>query len=141
MKRMLFSLIRLFVGGLFIYAGAIKALEPRQFLTDIQNYRLLPYMPAVMLAFYLPYLEIVCGLAVWTRKKETGGLILLLGCTVVFLVALCSAWVRGLNVSCGCFGGKAHTPQFLWWILRDLFIMGVLLMLLSRRETAPGRRS
>jgi len=51
------------VGGIFIYAGAIKALDPVRFARDIDNYKILPWTIAAELAFYLPWLEIVCGVA------------------------------------------------------------------------------
>jgi len=134
-------LIRLFVGGLFVYAGLLKALDPHQLLADIQGYRLLPYIPAVMLAFYLPYLEIVCGAALFIRKNEQGALVLLLGCTGLFLVALVSAWARGLDISCGCFGGGNHAPQFLRWVLRDLLVAGLVAVLLNQSGASSRRRS
>src|SRR5205807_10563128 len=51
----------LIVAGIFIYAGAIKALDPVQFASDIDNYKILPWPVSVALAFYLPWLEIFCG--------------------------------------------------------------------------------
>jgi len=49
----------LIVGGIFIYAGAIKALDPLRFATDIDNYKMLPWAIGVRLAFYLPWLEML----------------------------------------------------------------------------------
>src|SRR5437667_11977454 len=61
------------VGGVFIYAGAIKVLDPVQFANDIDNYKILPWTIAVGLAFYLPWLEIFCGLALILRILYRGG--------------------------------------------------------------------
>ena len=135
-------LLRLFIGGLFVYVGILKALDPRQFLTDIQNYQLLPYTPALMLAFYLPYLEIVCGISLFIKKNDTGALVLLLACMGVFILALCSAWVRGLDISCGCFSAKKETAQFAWWVTRDLLIAGLIAAaIIFKWERKPDGRS
>src|ERR1700736_4813318 len=45
----------LLVGGLFVYAGVIKILDPVGFANDIDNYRILPWAFSVRLAFYLPW--------------------------------------------------------------------------------------
>src|SRR5438045_8812906 len=65
------------VGGIFIYAGVIKALDPIRFASDIDNYKILPWTISVQLAFYLPWLEIFCGLALVARRLYLGGLCLL----------------------------------------------------------------
>jgi hypothetical protein len=50
------------LAAVFIYAGAVKALDPVQFASDIDNYKILPWPVSVALAFYLPWLEILCAL-------------------------------------------------------------------------------
>ncbi|HAK06233.1 MAG TPA: hypothetical protein DCO65_03020, partial [Spartobacteria bacterium] len=66
--------VDLIIGGVFIYAGAIKALDPVRFANDIDNYKILPWAIGVRLAFYLPWLEILCGLALIARHLYLGGL-------------------------------------------------------------------
>ncbi|PYI74897.1 MAG: hypothetical protein DMF01_09095, partial [Verrucomicrobia bacterium] len=61
--RLLWRILDFVVAGIFIYAGSIKALDPVQFANDIDNYKILPWPISVALAFYLPWLEIFCGLA------------------------------------------------------------------------------
>ena len=39
-RRILWRIVALIVGGIFIYAGAIKAIDPLRFALDIDN---LPY--------------------------------------------------------------------------------------------------
>jgi len=92
------------LGGVFLYAGGLKALDPASFALSIDNYRLLPYPVAAAMAVYLPWLEIVCGLGVLWPKTSRGALAVLLGLCLVFSGAIASAWIRGLDISCGCFG-------------------------------------
>ena len=115
--------LRLFLGGLFVYAGVLKVLDPAQFLVDIESYRLLPYVAAVATAFYLPWLEILCGAGLWNKRTRLGALWILIALTVVFAVLITSAWVRGLDISCGCFGvSESNGTNYVWWLTRDILI-------------------
>ena len=126
MKGKVRAALGLLLGGVFVYAGIVKVAAPVEFFTDLQNYDLLPWRPiAVALAFYLPCLEIVCGVAVAFRRFRTEALLFLTAMLVIFIGALAIAWARGLNVSCGCFGGESAHPRYLLWIGRDLVLLGV----------------
>jgi len=124
--RFITMVLRLGVGGLFVWAGVLKALDPMAFLKSIENYQILPHAVALVAAFYLPYLEIFCGLGVIFKRLYAGALAIL-GClTLVFLAALLSAWARGLDIDCGCFGlgdGKAHYGVAL---ARDLALLAAI---------------
>ncbi|MGA7276248.1 MAG: MauE/DoxX family redox-associated membrane protein, partial [Candidatus Udaeobacter sp.] len=71
-SNVLRRIVDLIVAGIFIYAGAIKALDPVQFASDIDNYKILPWPISVALAFYLPWLEIFCGFALVVRLLYRG---------------------------------------------------------------------
>ncbi len=73
-SNILWRIVDLIVAGIFIYAGAIKALDPVQFASDIDNYKMLPWPINVALAFYLPWLEIFCGFALIFRVFYRGAL-------------------------------------------------------------------
>lgn len=118
---------RAVLAGLFIYAGVIKLINPDLFLSDIESYRLVPYSLAWLTAFYLPPLEILCGLGLVVPKLCRSASVILLGLIVVFLVAILSAWGRGLNISCGCFGATSEAPNYVWLVGRDL-LLGIALL-------------
>jgi hypothetical protein len=117
------------IAGVFIYAGALKVLDPVQFAIDIDNYKVLPWTIAVGLAFYLPWLEMFCGLALILRRLYLGGLSILTGLVAVFLVATIAAKVRGLDITCGCFGHASQNWNFPTHLAVDLAILGALLVL------------
>ena len=121
------------VGGVFIYAGAIKVLDPVQFANDIDNYKILPWTIGVGLAFYLPWLEIFCGLALILRLLYLGGLSILTALLAVFLGATIAAKVRGLDITCGCFGHVSQHWNFSVHLALDLFVLATLILLLLRR--------
>jgi putative oxidoreductase len=124
--------VDLILGGVFIYAGAIKGFDPIRFATDIDNYKILPWTIGVGLAFYLPWLEIFCGLALILRRLYLGGLSILTALVAVFLVATIAAKVRGLDITCGCFGHASQNWNFPTHLALDLAILGALLALSFR---------
>ena len=121
-QRIARELTRMILGGLFVYAGVQKALDPFHFSVDIQNYRLIPIDGASALALYLPWLEIVCGSALIFRRWQRGALLVLTVLMGVFIFALGQAWARGLDVTCGCFGHPEVGRSYWGWMLRDFGI-------------------
>jgi putative oxidoreductase len=136
--QFVWRIVDLIVGGIFIYAGAIKVLDPVQFATDIDNYKILPWPISVGLAFYLPWLEIFSGLALILRRLYLGGLSILTALVAVFLAATIAAKIRGLDITCGCFGHASQNWNFPAHLAVDLAILGALLVLSFR--VASGNR-
>jgi uncharacterized membrane protein YphA (DoxX/SURF4 family) len=118
--------LRTAIGALFVYAGVLKALDPSQFLRDVESYRMLSYHPAVAVALYLPYLEILGGASLVLNRAFHGGLMLLGSLTIVFTTALLLAWLRGLDISCGCFGTSGGTANYPWLLARDILILAAI---------------
>jgi uncharacterized membrane protein YphA (DoxX/SURF4 family) len=125
------------IGGLFVYAGAVKVIDPAAFARDIDNYKILPWQPSVWLAFYLPWLEILAGLALVTRVLFRGAVFIVTALMVVFVVASIVAKARGLDVSCGCFGHASQYLNFTWHLVLDFLLLGGLLLLWRRPAHAP----
>ena len=121
--KIFWRIIDLVVGGIFIYAGAIKALDPVQFANDVDNYKMLPWFVSVRLALYLPWLEIFCGLAVIFRFLYRGGLSILTALIVVFIGATIAAKLRGLDITCGCFGHASQHWSFAQHMATDLLLL------------------
>ena len=117
------------VGGIFIYAGVIKALDPIRFASDIDNYKILPWTISVGLAFYLPWLEIFCGLALIARRLYLGGLSILTVLASIFIIATIAAKIRGLDITCGCFGHASKNWSFTAHIALDLSLLAALIAL------------
>ena len=132
LRQTLMRIVAILIGGIFIYAGAIKALDPVGFAIDIDNYKTLPWTIGVALAFYLPWLEIFCGLALIFRVFYRGGLSILTALLCVFIVASVVAKARGLDISCGCFGHPGKNLNFAWHLAIDLVLLSGLVLLLRR---------
>lgn len=93
------------VAGLLAWAGAAKLGDPSRFAADIANYRLVPPLLAAMAAVYLPWLEIALATGLLVPRLRAVARLFALGLLLVFCAALASAWARGLDIRCGCFGG------------------------------------
>jgi putative oxidoreductase len=126
------------VAGIFIYAGALKALDPVQFASDIDNYKILPWPVSVALAFYLPWLEIFCALGLVFRFLYRGALSILSASIVVFTLATIAAKVRGLDITCGCFGHASQHWSFPAHLATNLAILVAVLALFFTHARKRG---
>ncbi len=133
------QLIAIIVGGIFIYAGVIKVADPVGFAHDIDNYKTLPWRMSVAVAFYLPWLEIFCGLALVTRRIYRGGLTILTGLIAAFILVSIVAKARGLDITCGCFGHVSKDWSFASHMLVDLSILAALLLIWILHRPPSGQ--
>jgi putative oxidoreductase len=144
MSRFVHVILHLLFGGVFMYAGALKAVDPGIFVMDVRSFDLLPDPYAAWVAMFLPWLEMICGQAVITGLLRKGGLLVLNASLVAFLIAIAIAWLRGIDVQCGCFGSSDASTSHLDLIVRDVLLLalGVYLQVRgSRRLTSPASAS
>ncbi len=130
--KFFWRIVDLIVGGIFVYAGVVKVLDPVQFANDIDNYKTLPWFVSVRLAVYLPWLEIFCGLALIFRFLYRGGLSILTVLIAVFIGVTIAAKMRGLDITCGCFGHASKNWNFSTHLVLDLLILLGAVVLFSR---------
>ncbi len=99
------TLARLGLAAVWLVSGTPKAVDPDQTYVAVRAYDVLPPLGVELVAAVLPWLEIalavllVAGLG--TRAVAVASAALLL----VFMAGVTQAWVRGLSIDCGCFGG------------------------------------
>jgi uncharacterized membrane protein YphA (DoxX/SURF4 family) len=132
----------LVLGGIFLYAAHAKVLDPRPLVTIIWNYRILPPGPVNLMAIYMPWMELVVGIALATGFKRRAAALCSTGLLIAFMVALGINAVRGVNVACGCFSTSAEDVHNAWFlVLRDLpMLLAALVMLVfppTERTAAP----
>ena len=138
-SKILWRILDFVIAGIFIYAGALKGLDPVQFASDIDNYKILPWPISVALAFYLPWLEIFCALGLMFRFLYRGALSILTTLIVVFTLATIAAKVRGLDITCGCFGHASQHWSFASHLATNLTILAALFVLVfSNRLRKPS---
>jgi putative oxidoreductase len=138
-SNILWRILDFVLAGIFVYAGALKALDPVQFASDIDNYKILPWSISVALAFYLPWLEIFCALGLLFRFLYRGALSILSASIVVFTLATIAAKVRGLDITCGCFGHASQHWSFSNHLMTNLVILAGVLTLLFKARSGVRR--
>jgi hypothetical protein len=138
--RVLWRILDFVLAGIFIYAGVLKAFDPVQFASDIDNYKILPWPVSVALAFYLPWLEIFSALGLVFRFLYRGALSILSASIVVFTLATIAANVRGLDITCGCFGHASQHWSFPAHLATNLAILVALLALFFAHARKRGIR-
>jgi len=114
------------LAAVFLYASIPKILDPAGFAVDISHYDIVPEALLPLLAVTLPWIEALGALALITGFAADGASVLILLLLLTFLGGLLQAWVRGIDLECGCFGHKdAGTGNVLSALLRDLAFIGI----------------
>lgn len=134
--------IRLAGAGIWLFAGIAKIPQIAEFPALVERYQILPHFLVVPFAYILPFLEIGIGLymaaGLFVRGSALVGTLLF----AAFLIAQTQAWLRGLQLDCGCFGTLSRSTVGPLTILRDL-ALGIptfLMLALPARKLSLDRR-
>ena len=124
--------IQFALGIIFVVAALPKIVDPPSFAHMIYNYHLVPGALINFMALVMPWIELLCGLAlilgIWqgTARSIIGALL------ITFVLAIAINLARGNAIDCGCFDVSAanktrqeRLADMRWVILRDV---GMLLM-------------
>ena len=107
-NKAILVIFRVVLGGLFVYAGIVKVLDPLDFAQDIRNYRLVGQSLSFAAAIFLPWLEILAGAFLIAGVWRRGAALVISGLLVFFIVLTVVTMIRGLDVDCGCFGALSR---------------------------------
>jgi uncharacterized membrane protein YphA (DoxX/SURF4 family) len=124
--------VQLALGVIFVAASLPKIVDPPSFAHMIYNYKIMPWPLVAPMALIMPWIELLCGLAlifgIWKATARTiiGAMLL------VFITAIAINLARGNAIDCGCFDVTAanktvdeRLADMRFVIFRDL---GMLLM-------------
>ena len=99
------TMCRFALAGVWLWAGLAKAADPLAAENAVRAYQLAPEMLVTPVAWGLPFVEIglaaLLAFGIATRTVAAISLALF----GVFIAAIGSAWARGIQIACGCFGG------------------------------------
>jgi uncharacterized membrane protein YphA (DoxX/SURF4 family) len=141
----LFILIaRLVIAAVFIVAALPKIQAPDAFAESVAAFRVIGPTASSWVALFLPWVELAIGIGLLTRslRRCSGGLMLLL--LLLFIALHLSAWSRGLNLDCGCFGqSEASTTGYWDPLLRNcaLLLSLTLVMIHDTKRAAMAEFS
>jgi uncharacterized membrane protein YphA (DoxX/SURF4 family) len=136
--------VQIALGVLFVAAALPKIVDPPAFAHMIYNYKLVPGSFLNLMALFMPWLELLCGVAlilgIWRRTAAVivGALL------VVFIVAIGINLVRDNAVNCGCFDvgsmNKTHDQlidEMRWVVIRDILMLLMVAQIMIATRTPP----
>ncbi len=132
--------LRFMLGGIMIFAGAIKLIDMPGMAESIENYRLLPHAWVNIPAIILPAVELIAGICLIAGIWIQGALLIITGLFAVFIVAVESAIWRGLNIECGCFGLSDSEIVGVQVLVRDVLFLFATIPIWVTRFGIDGNR-
>lgn len=118
---------RVLVGGVWIVAGLLKLPDPAASVRAVRAYQLLPEAVVPTVGYALPIIELLVGLTLIVGLLVRIGAILSGVLFIAFIMGISSAWARGLQIDCGCFGGGGYDAnageKYPWELARDLSLL------------------
>lgn len=125
---------RLLLAGVWLYAGGSKVGDIAASTRAVKAYQLLPNTLAEWVGAALPFMEIALALLLLlglaTRAAAAASALLL----AAFMAGMASAWARGLQIDCGCFGGggdlaAGETANYSGELARDALFLAAAVFL------------
>lgn len=99
--------LRAFLGGVLLYAAAVKLQDPQQFAFAIRAYQIIPDDAKHLVTlgtFVVPWMELIVGVLLVIGLWGRAAAIVATGLMGLFVYAVWSVIARDLNITCGCFG-------------------------------------
>jgi uncharacterized membrane protein YphA (DoxX/SURF4 family) len=133
------TLARLGLAAVWIASGVIKLLDPGQTYLAVKAYDVLPTPMIGPVADALPLVELCLGMLLLVGIGVRLNAALSAALLLVFVAAVSQAWMRGLNIECGCFGGggevAADETRYGEELLRDAAFLALAGWLVLRPHT------
>lgn len=135
------GILRLLVGGAFVFAGVLKIADPAKFALDVGNYRLVPHELTNLVAILVPWIEAAAGAFVLAGIWLRAAALVITSLTVMFFFVIVSALARGLNIECGCFGTVGGQHVGLINLAIDAILFSLAALLARRSGDCPRQKN
>lgn len=124
LKKIIFSpylalILRLYIGGIFIYASMYKINYGAEFAQTIASYELAPYWIVNFLAITMPWLELICGIMLVVGFRAKSSTVVIAFLLLLFTAGVLINLLRDSPISCGCFS-SAEDPISWMTLIRDV---------------------
>jgi uncharacterized membrane protein YphA (DoxX/SURF4 family) len=136
-QRRLLLIFRIVVGGVFVWAGVQKIIDPLGFAQNVENFRVVSRELAFLVAVVLPWVEVLSGAFLISGILLRSSALLISIQLIVFIGLVASVLARGIDTSCGCFGSLSRRAD-LTLILTDAVLLILALVVLLAR---PARKA
>lgn len=125
---------RLTLAGVFLVAAWYKITDLEAFALSISHYDMIPRPLLPLFTVLLAGVEVSAGLTLLTGLWRKGAAVVTGAMLVMFIVALATAYIRGLSIECGCFTADLSAEkaselrsQMLTRIVQDLGLLALAL--------------
>lgn len=120
-----YHLLRVILGSVFIYSGAVKLADVKGFARMISQYDLVPDQFLAPVAIGLPVIELLAGVGL--IFEIAGALTAIFGMLLMFIAVLWYGILKDLDIDCGCFSTEEIKGQnsLRQAIYRDIVMVAV----------------
>ncbi len=120
---------RIILSLVFIISGLEKIAAPAEFAIAIENYHIVPSVFTNTIAIFLPWIEFFCGLLILLGIWKRGSTVIIAALSIIFMVAMISVLLRGLEIDCGCFGAGVKVDYYR--VAEDIVLLLLALFLIK----------
>jgi len=124
-------ILRLYIGGVFIYASMYKINYPAEFADTIASYQLAPAWSINLLAVLMPWMELVAGVLLVLGWRTQAAAAIIAALLVLFSGVILVTLVRDIPIGCGCFT-SVEEPMGWHTLGRDLVWLAMALLVFAR---------
>jgi uncharacterized membrane protein YphA (DoxX/SURF4 family) len=96
-------ILRLYIAGLFIYAGMLKINYTAEFAETIASYRMVPYWGVNLMAVTMPWIELISGILLMCGIRVRSAIVVTGSLLVMFSVGIAANLIWKAPIDCGCF--------------------------------------
>lgn len=112
-------MLRLYIAGLFIYAGMVKINYTAEFAETIASYRMVPHWGVNAMAIIMPWIELISGILLLCGIRVRSAIVVLGSLLVMFTAGIAINLIWKAPIDCGCFHTLGDTISWKT-LVRDL---------------------
>jgi uncharacterized membrane protein YphA (DoxX/SURF4 family) len=95
--------LRLYIAGLFVYAGMVKINYTAEFAETIASYRMVPYWGVSPMAITMPWIELIVGIMLVCGIRVRSAIAVAGAFLMMFTVSIAVNLIWKSPIDCGCF--------------------------------------
>ncbi|TCK26388.1 methylamine utilization protein MauE [Pseudonocardia endophytica] len=133
------TLVRLVLAAIWLVSGTLKLFDRFGTVVAVGAYDVMPDRVVPVVASVLPLLEIALGVLLLVGAGTRAAAVVSAVLQIVFIGGLAQAWIRGLSIDCGCFGGGGPVApgetEYGLELVRDLGFLALAGWMIVRPRT------
>ena len=136
LSEIAYKIIRIALGGIFLYSGWIKLSDLSSFASVIHAFGLVPGQFRGIAALVIASAELIAGIGLIFDIK--GSLTTIFSMLIMFMVVLIYGIKMGFDIDCGCFGSDDPVGEAFHGLrsslIRDvIFVLSVIYLYVWRK--------